>query len=373
MADGDMPVTLKPGKNVFTFQHTIDVPAGYTYRADFVPDDPEPTSMLQNNTASTFTHVRGKGRVLLIEDWENPRRVRGPRATARREEHRSRSDAERSAVHQPGRIAGVRLRGAGQCAAGQRRRRGDNKEATNFSDEQIAMLVRNTEQFGCGLVMIGGPTSFGAGGWTNTELEKAMPVDFQIKNAKVKAVGALVMMLHASEIPEGNHWQKVIAEEALKVLGPSDYCGCMHWDNFTGRSASWLWHDVPSGKGLAQIRDRQKIWMGKIGRMQPGDMPEFEPSMKMALNEFIPNPASIKHMIVISDGDPSPPSNSILAAYKKNNIKVSTVAVGAHGPAESSRLQIDRDDDRRQVLQGEQSQGAAADFSDRGPHASPGR
>jgi uncharacterized membrane protein len=213
------------------------------------------------------------------------------------------------------------------------------KEATNFSDDQIAMLVRNTEQFGCGLVMIGGPTSFGAGGWTNTELEKAMPVDFQIKNAKVKAVGALVMMLHASEIPEGNHWQKVIAEEALKVLGPTDYCGTLYWDNFSGRSASWLWHDVPGGKGLAQIRDRQKIWMGKISRMQPGDMPDFDPAMKMALNEFIPNPASLKHMIVISDGDPSPPSDSILASYKKNNIKVSTVAVGAHGPAESSRLQ----------------------------------
>ena len=37
--------------------------------------------------------------------------------------------------------------------------------------------------------MIGGPNSFGAGGWSNTELEKAMPVDFQIKNAKVRAVG----------------------------------------------------------------------------------------------------------------------------------------------------------------------------------------
>ena len=85
----------------------------------------------------------------------------------------------------------------------------DKKEATNFSDEQIAMLVRNTEQFGCGLVMIGGASSFGAGGWTNTELEKAMPVDFQIQNAKVKAVGALVMMMHASEIPDGNHWHIV--------------------------------------------------------------------------------------------------------------------------------------------------------------------
>src|SRR6478609_2692128 len=36
---GDMAVTLKTGKNVFSFTHQIDVPAGYTYRADFVPDD----------------------------------------------------------------------------------------------------------------------------------------------------------------------------------------------------------------------------------------------------------------------------------------------------------------------------------------------
>ena len=38
-------------------------------------------------------------------------------------------------------------------------------------------------------MMLGGPNSFGAGGWTNTELEKAMPVDFQIKNAKVVPAG----------------------------------------------------------------------------------------------------------------------------------------------------------------------------------------
>ena len=69
---------------------------------------------------------------------------------------------------------------------------------TNFSDDQIAVLVRNTQQMGAGLVMLGGPNSFGAGGWANTELEKAMPVDFQIKNAKVVPVGALVLMMHAS-------------------------------------------------------------------------------------------------------------------------------------------------------------------------------
>src|SRR4029450_13056039 len=122
-----------------------------------------------------------------------------------------------------------------------------NKEATNFSDAQIDMLVRNTEQFGCGPGMTGGANSFGAGGWTNTELEKAMPVDFQIKNARVKAVGALVMLMHASEIAQGNYWQRVMRGEALKVLGPSDYCGCIHWDNFTGKDG-WLWQDSTTGK-----------------------------------------------------------------------------------------------------------------------------
>jgi hypothetical protein len=73
LGDGDQAVRLKPGKNVFSFQHTIDVPAGYTYRADFVPDDAAADVMLQNNSATAFTHVRGKGRVLLIEDWENAR------------------------------------------------------------------------------------------------------------------------------------------------------------------------------------------------------------------------------------------------------------------------------------------------------------
>jgi uncharacterized membrane protein/Mg-chelatase subunit ChlD len=335
---GDVAVTLKPGKNPFSFEHKIDVPAGYTYRAAFVPDDPRTDVMQQNNSASTFTHVRGKGRVLLIEDWESPGEFENliQRLGEKNiEVELMRSDSLFTSLAELQGFDCVILGNVPRASGGET----DKKEATNFSDEQIAMLVRNTEQFGCGLVMIGGASSFGAGGWTNTELEKAMPVDFQIQNAKVKAVGALVMMMHASEIPDGNHWQKVIAEEALKVLGPSDYCGCLYWDNFTGRDASWLWKDGLSGKGLAQVRDRQRLWMGKIGRMAPGDMPAFEPAMVMALREFIPNPASIKHMIIISDGDPSPPSNTVLRQYKSNNIKVSTVAVGAHGPAESALLQ----------------------------------
>ena len=58
--------------------------------------------------------------------------------------------------------------------------------------------------------------SFGAGGWANTELEKAMPVDFQIRNSRIRAVGALAMIMHACEMAQGNHWQKVIAKAAIE-------------------------------------------------------------------------------------------------------------------------------------------------------------
>ena len=330
----EQQVVLRPGKNVFTYEHTIDVPAGYTYRADFVPDDPGADVQQQNNTASAFTHVRGKGRVLLIEDWESPREfdfLIQRLGQMNIEVDVMPSDRLFTSLAELQGYDCVVLANVPRASGGE-----STKEATNFSDEQITMLVRNTEQFGCGLVMIGGRNSFGAGGWTNTELEKAMPVDFQIKNAKVKAVGALVMMMHASEMAQGNYWQKVIGAEALKVLGPSDYCGVVHWDDFTGGD-NWLW--TVQGKGLARIGDRQKIWLGKMDRMQPGDMPAFDPAMQMALKELIPNPASIKHMIIISDGDPSPPSGTILSQYKKANIRISTVAVGAHGPAESSLLQ----------------------------------
>ena len=37
-----------------------------------------------------------------------------------------------------------------------------------------------------GLIMLGGRDSFGAGGWMNTPVEKALPVDMEIKALKVQ-------------------------------------------------------------------------------------------------------------------------------------------------------------------------------------------
>jgi hypothetical protein len=182
---------------------------------------------------------------------------------------------------------------------------------------------------GCGLIMLGGKNSFGAGGWAGTNLEAAMPVDFQIKNSKVHAIGALAMVMHASEMAEGNYWQKVIAREALKVLGPFDYCGVIHW-GFSGEE--WLWGN--NGQGLIRIGQNKPQMLARLDRMTPGDMPEFESSLRLAAAGFsaITN-AAVKHMIIISDGDPTPPQfqGGALSQLKKLGVQVTTVAVGTHG------------------------------------------
>ncbi len=330
----EVDVTLTPGKNVVSFVHEIDRTAMYIYEARFIPDDPAQDFIQKNNSATAFTHVRGEGHVLFIVDSENSDEfdfLIGRMGEQKIEVTKQTidelfSNAVELLQYDSVVLANVpRSSGAGV------------DDVSHFSDDQIRMLVRNTEQMGCGLVMIGGEKSFGAGGWTGSELEKAMPVDFQIQNDQIQAVGALVLMMHASEMAQGNHWQKVVGQEAIKALGPMDYCGLVHWNNQTG-SDDWLWGKP---RGLIRVGDQKNAMLARLGRMTPGDMPQFEPAMKLALAAFNRTNASVKHMIIISDGDPSPPTNQTIADYNKpeNKITISTVAVGTHGVASSSLLQ----------------------------------
>jgi len=316
----DEEVELEPGKRVFTLRQEIDEAAGYTYEARFVPDQAADDGIPQNNRATAFTHIRGSGQVLLIEDVE------------------SRGEFDLLAQRLRAENLDVTLRPSDQLFSGLGELQQydtvllGNVPREAFSDTQIKALVRNTEQMGAGLVMLGGPNSFGAGGWTNSDLEKAMPVDFQIRSAEVSPKGALALIMHASEMAQGNYWQKVISQEAIKTLGSQDYCGVLHWDG----TDQWLWGQP---LGLIRVGDNRDQMLARVDRMVPGDMPDFDPSLLMAVRSFRQIDAAVKHTVIISDGDPAPPSGGVMSNFVKEKITVSTVAVGTHGPAGSQVLQ----------------------------------
>ena len=326
----EKPITLDAGKNVFPLRYQIEQPAAYIYDAEFIPATEADDGLRQNNSATAYTYVRGKGRVLVIED-----RAKLGDFDLMIESLR---DANIEVVTQPsdqlfGSLAELQAYDAVILAGVPHVTGESTDQISSFTDEQIDMLVSNTQQLGAGLLMIGGPEAFGAGGWIGTKIEQAMPVDFKIKNTKIQAVGALALIMHASEMAEGNHWQKVIAKASIEQLGPADYGGVLHW---TMQGDAWLWGGT---NGLLEVGPNRKAMLAAIGRMTPGDMPQFDPAMRMAVASLARTPASVKHCIIISDGDPSDPSPGVITSFKDNNITISTVAVASHGLTESRRLQ----------------------------------
>jgi Mg-chelatase subunit ChlD/uncharacterized membrane protein len=316
-------VTLPPGKKVFSFQPTIDSANFYTYEARFVPDLAKDNATPQNKRATAFTHVAGKGQVLLIV---SPQRRAEYDPLAERLRRHGLEVVVRTTDRLFSSLAELQIYDSIVLANVPRA----IDEEVSFSDDQIKMLVRNTQQMGSGLVMLGGAESFGAGGWTGTELEKAMPVDFQIRNAEVAPRGALVLLMHASEIAQGNGIQKQIAKEAIKTLNAQDYCGVMQWNG----NEVWIY-----GQGPVEIGQCRPKLLEAVGSMVPGDMPDFEPAMLLAEQGFagLKN-VSVKHMIVLSDGDPGPPQKATIGRLRAMGVTISTVAVNAHGTAESQNL-----------------------------------
>jgi hypothetical protein len=70
---------------------------------------------------------------------------------------------------------------------------------------------------------------------------------------------------------------------------------------------------------------------GRIDRMFPGDMPDFDRTLVMAEAALRTAKASVKHIIIISDGDPTPPSAAVMANLVKGRVSVSTVFISSHG------------------------------------------
>ncbi len=313
----DQEIELEPGKNVIPIKHTIDQPAAFTFSAKFTPLDSTDDAQSQNNEATAYTYVRGKGRVLLIEPFDTP----GIHAML--VEQLRKSDIE--VVVQPsnqlfGSLAELQAFDV-VILANVPRTSGDSASTlTQFTEDQMQMLVRNTQQLGAGLLMIGGPDSLGVGGWTRTPIEEAMPIDFEIKNTKVVAIGALMLVIDSSGSMDGEKMSlcKIAAREAVKGLSPADSIGVISFDGET--------HEIVP---LQTIGERTHI-LPLISRIQPGGGTIMYPALQQAYRQLERSNASVKHMIVLTDGQTSPDRFQELAReMKKKGITVTSVAIGS--------------------------------------------
>ena len=187
----------------------------------------------------------------------------------------------------------------------------------------IESAVRN---FGMGLVCIGGDQSFAAGGYRNTPLERALPVSMELDSKKVLPPGALVLLMHGMEFNNGNQVARQCAIGVLDAMGPNDELGIVLWDG----QDRWLFPEPH----LRKVGDKQELGRQIMG-MNQGDLPSFQNLMMMGYERLKKSTASIKHMIVFSDGDPGGPSDQLMNSMRADKITVSTVLIAGHAGPET--------------------------------------
>ena len=306
-------VEYRAGKNRYTFPVRLRGPGYYEYAATVRPADDATgfpaDGLAENNTALNYLYLEGAGRVLVVTDPAGDPRDVDSFVAAAREGEREVTVLDGFAF--PRDVLSLMPYDLVVFAG---------VPADAFDAEQLRAVRDAVRDLGTGFLMLGGPGSFGAGGYQNTPVEEALPVDMDITRRKVLPKGALVIILHTCEFAAGNTWGKRICKRAIQVLGDQDECGVLVADFSLGEE--WLFELTPAG--------RYPELVPKINAAQIGDMPDFAQTMRAGLDALKENDASAKHMIIISDGDPSPPSTGLVREFADAEIAISTVAVFPH-------------------------------------------
>jgi Ca-activated chloride channel family protein len=208
-----------------------------------------------------------------------------------------------------------------------------------LSDRQLAALQVYVRDIGRGLVMIGGPESYGAGGYQKTPIEETLPVDMGVRNRQKQPDVALVVVIdqsgsmdacHCNSFNGGNRGGGVgmagvrkvdIGKEAIlraaAALTDRDELGIVSFNE----QAHWVVKTQPMG-GVDDLQ-------GKIAGIQPNGQTNIFAGLEQAVDSLEDATATRRHIILLTDGwSNSGQYGAILERMKAAGITLSTVGAG---------------------------------------------
>lgn len=321
-------ISLHAGQNVVQVEVPLAYAGAQQFKAEFLPDagpggEVVVDTIPENNENASITFVSSEGRVAIFADTTEEA---APLVEALR---RARIAGEvYSALAGEGPSSITELNGFDAVFL-------INQPASNFPFQMQEDLKQYVHDSGGGLMMVGGPDSFGAGGWIGSPLADAIPVRMDPPQKKQMPRGALVLVMHSIEMPQGVYYGQQTAKAAVDALSRLDLVGICEYAGFSGTTQWVLPLSVVGDKSAAN---------SAINRLQFGDMPDFDPTLNMALKALEGADAGIKHCIIISDGDPALRDRGLLRRFKKARITISTVGVYPHSAGDLNLMRTIADE-----------------------------
>jgi uncharacterized membrane protein len=299
---------LQPGENPITVQGVLGSAGLHSYEALV---DSENDRFLENNHFKRFVEVSGSPAVLYV----TAKGGRSEPLLAALSAHGI-SIEVRDASRLPGTIEGF-VPYDGVIL--------DNVPSYALSFEKMQTVEQYVRDIGGGLLMLGGDSSFGAGGYYNTPIEKALPVDMDVKSQLQRPRLCLIILTDksgsmGSEVGTGEMKLDVVksaAYAAVELLNPFDRVGLIAFD------AEWEW-SVP----IVEAKDKETL-SRELATLAPGGGTDLFPALTEVQRAILGEQAAVKHVIIISDGLTQPADfETLVAAMAKEKITISTIAVG---------------------------------------------
>lgn len=202
-----------------------------------------------------------------------------------------------------------------------------------FSRTQLDLLAQYVRDGG-GLLMTGGPESFGLGSWYRTPLEEVLPVTTDLRTEVSLPLVAMVMVIDRSQsMASGRPTRLDLAKEgAAQVVDlayEQDLLGLIAFSD--GPGTRWVFQLRP-----ATERGKREMAAG-IYALDTGGGTVLAPAYKQAIAALESTEAAVKHVIVLSDGqlyDNSPfggeatDFGALARDALGNGITTSTIAIG---------------------------------------------
>ncbi|MCC6801112.1 MAG: VWA domain-containing protein [Anaerolineae bacterium] len=307
-------VELRQGTNSYVLSN-LAVPApGF---ADFrvVVEPLGADNFYQNNQLSAFTEVTGPPRVLLVatEDEEV--------ASLRAALEEAGLVVEQQGPHDlPLGLAPLSSYDSVILA---------NVSGADLTVDRMRYLQAYVRDLGGGLVVIGGPSSFGVGGYYDTPLEETLPVEMQLRDKKRIPQLTMLFVIDRSgsmEIaaPSGVSNLELAKEAVIRsfdLLQDTDRTGVLSFDV----SAYYVLdlQEVGNAAKRAELRAR-------VGALRPGGGTSIRQGLLSADRVLRDDPSHLKHIILLTDGgsDPEGIVPAVDQMYQDYGVTTSVIAIG---------------------------------------------
>lgn len=317
-------IDLPAGQSVQRAEVKLDESPVNRFEAIFEPTIPSSDAIVENNSAESFTVTPSKGSILVVD------RDAGTQPPHPLERILKEVDMPVRRIP-PGAFPSdlLALQAYDLIVL-------DNIAAYDLASTQHALIKRYVEDLGGGLIMTGGPSSFGAGGWNGTPVEDVLPLELDPPRELRLPTAALVLIIDKSGsmrdgVAGARASKQEVANEgaalAIESLRSESLIAVIAFD--------YAAHEIVP----LQRNDDPTVLARRVRGVVADGGTAFYPALARAQEMLADVAVSKKRIVLVSDGR----SDGLNAApiveqmAKTQNIKLTTIAVGDDADVQTLR------------------------------------